>query len=766
MARSTITQRIALEGVAQIRKDLEALGVTGEKAVKQIQDAAGGPTGSGGASKGISTLAARFSVARTQLEPFKESIFKAAEGFRELGRQGTEMARKVAEVTGIGLAGGIVALIDQTKHAVDAFDNLKDTAEALGTTTEKLQTIRLAGAFSGINPDDITKAWSRFNVALGNAIKQTDGYQVSFKGAVDVVRGGVADLSDSVNVLRGNTKATTGEMTRGVTVLRGGVKPAVDATANAFRELNFSQDEIKQMGKSDQFESMRIVAQKIETLTSTADRARIASELFSRSYVKILPLIADGTATIDRAGAIVSGVKLFPLPGEEKENERIMAQFGQMELVGGFLKDLFLNKVAAGFVPLLQKINAFLLASVQSVRDWGATVENYIRGVSNTVIAFFDPNFIGPMDPNNTTVQVLTAIIKLKDEAVAAGPAIAAAFRGVVSVLGGIATVVNTIFGTEWNATTVAALVVIGSLTGAFTALSTILTVCGALAAALGTVIIAIGTVLGIPALAVAAIVGAVVGVAFAVYKNWDTIKAFAKAVWQYVSDTAVSIFNGLASFFDSWWQQTKANWQAFADWVGLLFSDPLAAMVKLWNWAFDFIGGLIDWLYKKLTSLATKAAQVIADASVANTAAGINAPAFAYASGGLISGPGTGTSDSVLARVSDGEFVQRKSAVDFWGVGFMNMLNNVRGFADGGLVSALSAAVSPGGIRGFAGGGMMSAAAAGGGGPATPIQLSIFGDDMGTVLAPAAVASKVIRYAHQRQILSTGRKPGWRAGR
>ncbi len=56
-------------------------------------------------------------------------------------------------------------------------------------------------------------------------------------------------------------------------------------------------------------------------------------------------------------------------------------------------------------------------------------------------------------------------------------------------------------------------------------------------------------------------------------------------------------------------------------------------------------------------------------------------------ASGGYISGPGTGTSDSIPAWLSNGEFVMRASAVQRYGVGFMHALNAQR-FASGGSVS------------------------------------------------------------------------------
>jgi hypothetical protein len=58
-------------------------------------------------------------------------------------------------------------------------------------------------------------------------------------------------------------------------------------------------------------------------------------------------------------------------------------------------------------------------------------------------------------------------------------------------------------------------------------------------------------------------------------------------------------------------------------------------------------------------------------------------------ADGGYISGPGTGTSDSIPAMLSNGEFVVRAGAVKALGVGTLNQLNQAdrMKFADGGLV-------------------------------------------------------------------------------
>lgn len=64
-------------------------------------------------------------------------------------------------------------------------------------------------------------------------------------------------------------------------------------------------------------------------------------------------------------------------------------------------------------------------------------------------------------------------------------------------------------------------------------------------------------------------------------------------------------------------------------------------------------------------------------------------------ATGGPVHGPGTATSDSIPVWLSDGEYVQRASSVDYYGTGFMTAINERRipkgelpGFAKGGRVS------------------------------------------------------------------------------
>lgn len=70
------------------------------------------------------------------------------------------------------------------------------------------------------------------------------------------------------------------------------------------------------------------------------------------------------------------------------------------------------------------------------------------------------------------------------------------------------------------------------------------------------------------------------------------------------------------------------------------------------------------------------------------------------FAEGGAVSGPGTGTSDSIVARLSDGEYVMPARTVQRYGVGMMDAMRrgDLPRFASGGLVGSGSGGSSGGG--------------------------------------------------------------------
>lgn len=115
-----------------------------------------------------------------------------------------------------------------------------------------------------------------------------------------------------------------------------------------------------------------------------------------------------------------------------------------------------------------------------------------------------------------------------------------------------------------------------------------------------------------------------------------------------------------------------------------------------------NFLATLADntsSLTDKVKALGASIAQAVAQLAamqLAKAAAGFfGMPVSGHAAGGLIVGPGTGTSDSIPAWLSNGEFVMRNAARAYYGADFMAALNGlrvpkeaIRGFADGGLVN------------------------------------------------------------------------------
>lgn len=74
-------------------------------------------------------------------------------------------------------------------------------------------------------------------------------------------------------------------------------------------------------------------------------------------------------------------------------------------------------------------------------------------------------------------------------------------------------------------------------------------------------------------------------------------------------------------------------------------------------------------------------------------------APPSRFAAGGHVRGPGSGTSDSIPALLSNGEYVINAAAVRKLGKGYLDLINNgipLRRFADGGMVESVAAMAGP----------------------------------------------------------------------
>lgn len=198
---------------------------------------------------------------------------------------------------------------------------------------------------------------------------------------------------------------------------------------------------------------------------------------------------------------------------------------------------------------------------------------------------------------------------------------------------------------------------------------------------------------------------------------------------------------------------------QKAADWASSFISP---AVIQFCQTFIGYLQSIVDW-FVKIKANAPKflgggGGEAPASAGVGNAAAsqvGQNAGAegnpdgLKFASGGHVRGEGTATSDSIFARLSDGEFVQRSAAVQHYGVDFMNAINNMSfpGFAAGGLVA------SPVRMGGGAGGSIPAS---------STLNLSIDGRSFNGLRGPKSTVDDLSSFAIARQTGSGGKRPSW----
>lgn len=127
---------------------------------------------------------------------------------------------------------------------------------------------------------------------------------------------------------------------------------------------------------------------------------------------------------------------------------------------------------------------------------------------------------------------------------------------------------------------------------------------------------------------------------------------------------------------------------------------DPIGNLTSAWDnlverlqsgaqGIIDSISGMVDRVKQKFNDLK-------------NSLPSISLPSFGFAAGGLVRGyanggrvygAGSGTSDSVPAMLSNGEYVVSANAVNNVGTGLLNAINSgqITGFASGGVIGASS---------------------------------------------------------------------------
>jgi hypothetical protein len=351
------------------------------------------------------------------------------------------------------------------------------------------------------------------------------------------------------------------------------------------------------------------------------------------------------------------------------------------------------------------------------------------------------------------------------------------------------------LFGTNLTAGGAAVVLILGTMTGAFKALFAVLRTGVALFNALRLAALALGVGFA-PFLAIVIAVTAALYLLMQV--DWVSFGQRASAALQAVigfftglKDGAVSAIQAIIDYFARFienvkliasqpgaafavtWEMIKAGAQAVVDFVIMVWDTVVAwflalpdKLANIWTAisqaikdAFNSAVEAVKKYFADLYASAMKYLKPIVDLIKAISSAGgegfASGGTVRAATGGHITGPGTGTSDSILARLSNGEFVMKAAAVRNYGTDFMHRINqgrlNFPAFASGGLVSPSPSLIPSLNDAGNPGGGGM-----------TPLSLTLFGETFENLMMPEDVAGRMTRFAIAKQNKSAGRKPDW----
>jgi hypothetical protein len=705
MARNTIVQRIALTGGEEIKKTLDSLGKSATDGFKRAESAVNSLNGP------VAQFRQRLDEVAAKSYAFGSAIRDVADNAKTLAKTFGDVAKAAAVVGG--------AVFAATKQTADAGTAQFEGAQSAGLSVEAYGRLSYAFKQSGV---DAAQAQKLF-IALNDAQAGT---------------------------------STEAQKTRA----------AIQGLGVSFTKLGD--------GSTDTERLLSDLADKFQKMPDGAQKSAIAAEIFGKRIgSKLIPFLNEGRAGIARLTAEAQRMGVV----FNKDTAAASDQFGDS-----------LDKLLSSFAGLR---NAFTTPFLKPFADG--------MDAAAEALASLIP------EAKRVGTAIATALVTTVKFV---APAFKAAFGAIMTVLDTVAAAFNKVFGTEITGKTILVVGGFALLTGV------VIKLAGALLTMFPAVSGIVKLLTGIPGVITAitagfkllssTVVAAVRGVSLAitVLSGLNPITLIILAIvaavalliiyWPQVSKAAQDAWKTISEGAQAAWKWVTETWagigQFFADlfsgeWIGQAWDTVTTAAADAWesvkSFAIEKLTALKDWIMSTWVGSIVRAIGTVIDKAkeawewVKKAFSGsgegkAEGGPVGFSRGGKVFGPGTSTSDSISARLSRGEFVQRAAAVRHYGVDFMNAVNSLRfpapqGFSVGGLVEGIGSrlgSIMPEPIR-FAEGGIAMAPA---GGPSgRPVVLQLPGGESFALTGRDDVVERLTRRASTAGLTSMGRKPSWK---
>jgi hypothetical protein len=660
-------------------------------------------------TKGLGTGLGEF---RSNLQKVEAQARSFGAALRDVSDNAVKFGREMGKAAqGVALIGG--ALAAATKQTADAADAQEDGAQQAGVSVEAYGRLRYAFTRAAGGAESADRAITQLNDALreGGDTKQAKALQQLGVQIVRLGNGAIDTEATLGNIAEAFRKLPDGVVKSQLAIDLFGkrVGPGLIPLLNEGRAgLQNLGDEATRMGAVFDKDAAAKGAKFNDTLT------KLQTSLAGVRNAFTVPFFEPFTAAMNSAAEGLAALQ---------PAIRDVATLVRDVLTAAF------KGLAAVVVPVIQAVGKAvdaLLSGINKLFGTNITKEHLIvvaAFVAITLAVVKLAAAIGTMFP------ILSGLVKL--------------FTGIPAILTAIVTGVK-LMGTAFIALTRGVSLAISILTGLNPVTLIILAIIAAI----------VLLILYWPQISAAA------------KDAWDTISKAAADMWAKIKDywnKGIEFFESLftAEFWEGVWESAKQA--AFDAWESIK-SAFQTALDTIWKYLEN------TWLGKVISAISAaidKARELwnwLMKTEQATPGAANGGQVVAAAGGGYIRGPGSGTSDSINARLSNGEFVQRAKAVKHYGVDFMRAINSLRlpklpGFSMGGLVGEL---MPPLPVPGFASGGLVGAPAGGGG---RPVILNMPGGESFNLTASDGTVDNLTRYANRQIVRGAGRRPTWYKG-
>jgi hypothetical protein len=454
------------------------------------------------------------------------------------------------------------------------------------------------------------------------------------------------------------------------------------------------------------------VADVMARTESPTERAGIAAELFgSRVGTKMVGLLSQGSAGIkamaadaERLGIVLGEHEIQAGTKFEQAMVRLSSTVDATRTKFGLLFAPAFTQLTNSLADAFGKMQPAILKAGEAVANFLAPYIKDIAAMLNGQAQQIETGF------GRVLYSTFTAVG-------AAARGLATIIQGWGVILGQVGAVIDSVLGAGMSEKLLSGA---GAAIALAVAFGTLLKSVQLLAGGLGLLLrlVGLGASLTPVGLAIVAIAAGVTLLAIALSRvDWAKWAAAAAEAWAGIEQAVLAVIDAITAPF-----------------------------TRFFDWLLGKIQAAVD-LFAKLLGLTGPGG---AGNALAGAAGG---GAVTAAGGGHVSGPGTSTSDSIPAFLSNNEFVHRAAATQKYGVSFMHSVNNLTfpRFSLGGLVDEVALRLSP--LR-LAQGGPVTAAA-------SAVNLSLDGRRY-AMSAPASTAQSLRAHAVNRQTAATGRKPGW----